>query len=53
MDPKSKGDLPTDYEPCGTCGYDHYYDPLTPEVSEAIREAHLHQSEDESEDILD
>ena len=51
MDPNSQlygEDLPTDYETCDACGYDHYYDSLTPEVSKAIRKAHSCEQDNES-----
>lgn len=39
---KAKEALPTDYEVCGTCGYDHAYDfPLLSE-DERLRAYHDH-----------
>ncbi len=32
--------LPSDYEVCGTCGYDHEYDGAYPETAAAIKKAH-------------
>ncbi len=33
-------ELPSDYEVCGTCGYDHVYDGAYPETAAAIKKAH-------------
>lgn len=35
-----EGELPFDYEICGTCGYDHVYDGIDPAVYRRIKEAH-------------
>lgn len=35
-----EGELPFDYEICGTCGYDHVYDGCDPDVYRRIKEAH-------------
>lgn len=31
---------PADYEPCGTCGFDHAYDGAYPEVLDKINQSH-------------
>ena len=39
-DPSDYRAAPADYEPCGTCGYDHEYDDAYSEAAAKIEKAH-------------
>lgn len=41
--------FPSDYEPCGTCGYDHEYDLVSPKARDESNKSHIRAGDHEFE----